>query len=248
MKSLNQEIFHYVDSKSGSWSNSSISTNYSKLCTIDSISWEPGKLYQELSTKGYANYTIQTYFVLAKKYEETIKKTYKFKKWIEDNRLKFKNCYKEKTRRLSDPEYQTLLKSAPSNDLYNFLLLCGHFGLRKSEALAAKWSDFESGRFCVKNGKGNKQRLLPKQFSRNILKNQDIGDGAIISPLLTNIMVANYIKPYTPHDFRHYAVTNWINRDKLNMKQAAILAGHASILTTARYVRTDLNEIEEKLG
>lgn len=242
MKNLKQEIFRYVDNKRGSWSDSTISSAYSKLCTVDSIGWEPSKVYKELSSQGYSSYTIQTYFWIAKSFEEQVKKTRSFHKWLKDNRLRFKNCYKEKTKRISREEFEAFLTIASEGPLRDLLILLGRFGLRKSEAFNAKWEDFQDGRFCVQAGKGNKQRFLPRQWSQ-WLNNE--GKSGFILPRSFNF--SDFIKPFTPHDFRHYAVTSWINDDKLNLKQAAVLAGHASILTTARYIKADLSEIEEKL-
>lgn len=242
MRPLKQEIFRYVDNKRGSWTDTTLSTAYSKLCTIDSIGWDdPAKVYKELSSQGYSNYTIQTYFWIAKDFEEQVKKTRSFHKWLKDNRLRFKNCYKEKTKRLTKPEFEVLLGNAPV-DLYNFLVLLGKFGLRKSEAFNACWEDFQDGRFCIRSGKGNKQRFLPRQWSQWLSVQNKEG---FIVPRSLNF--SEFIKPFTPHDFRHYAVTSWVTDDKLNLKQAAVLAGHASILTTARYIKADLSEIEEKL-
>lgn len=245
MNNLNQEIFKYVDSHSGSWADSTITTNYSKLVTINDIGWtDPDRVFKELSARKFSKYTIQTYFWIAKDFEEKVKKTQRFKQWIDSNRLKFKNCYKEKTKRITKIEYDSFLQmSREKASSYNFLVLTGHFGLRKSEALKARWEDFQNGRFCVQSGKGGKQRFLPRQFSIKLLKDKKEKGTIAVSPI--NFQ---FLKPFTPHDLRHYAVTNWINVDKLSLKEAALLAGHSSILTTARYVKADLSEIEEKLG
>lgn len=243
MNNYNLEILDYVSKRAGSWSDTTISTAYSKLCTVASIGWDnPDTVFSVLNGRGYSRYTIQTYFTVAQEFERETRATRRFEEWIKNNRLQFKNCYKEKTRRITHPAYEMMLKNAASTTHYNFLLLTGKFGLRRSEALSARWEDFHEGRLVVV-GKGNKQRILPRQFGQELLK--DRKETGLIIPQPFRI---NFLSPFSPHDLRHYAVTSWVNDKKLNLKEAAVLAGHASTATTSRYIRTDLTEIEEKLN
>lgn len=240
MKNLNQEIFSYVDSKSGSWAQSTIHTAYAKLCTISELGFEPESLYKKLKTAGYSPYTIKTYFILAASYQKTKFNNQKIQTWMQSNRLYFKNSYKEKTKQITKSEYEKFLKESKSDSFYNFLILTGRFGLRKTEVFNVKWEDFSHSGLWV-NGKGNKQRFIPLSIS--ILKN--VKQQGFIIP--SDLKYQDFIKPFTAHDLRSYAITSWGKQNNLSIKEAQIVAGHESILTTSRYIRTDLTEIGEKL-
>ena len=247
MKNLNQEVFRYVDSKSGSWADSTISTAYHKLSVVAGFGLtDPQELYQRLSSKGLGRYSIQSYLILASRFEKEVRNTNRIEKWLQDNRNQFKNCYKTKTRKISKDQFERFLEVAsPSPDLWNFLVLMGRFGLRKSEALNAKWEDFTAeGTLEIKNGKGDKQRFIP--LSVDNLKNFK-QEGLILPRGLNYWRFFATIKPFTPHDFRAYAITSWVKEKGLDLSDAALLAGHSKTDTTNRYVRTDLVKIGEKL-
>jgi len=244
MNNFNQEIFDYVLSKKGTWSNSTIDTAYYKLCTAAKEDFKPDFLYKKLTTENYSPYTIKMYFTLARQYEKDVRKTSKIEEWMQNNRLKFKNCYKPKTKRITKEQFESLLRSSEINtDLYNFLVLMGKFGLRKSEALSVQWEDFSNDSLCVV-GKGNKQRIIP--LSKELLK-EPLLNGKVIKEGFTYWKFFESIKPFTPHDFRAYAITYWVKERGLDLSEAAMLAGHAKTDTTNRYIRNDLNKIGEKL-
>lgn len=246
MNNLRQEISDYVNGRRGSWSDTTISTAYSKLVTCSSVGLNPSSLYKKLETAGYSRYTIQTYFILARSFEEATKKTFAIRKWMQDNQLRFKNCYKPKIKRIETAEYETFLKKASDNtDLYNFLILLGKFGLRKSEAFNAKWEDFGLDAFCVQSGKGLKQRFVP--LGKELLKDPK-QVGFILNRDLRYWKFFGEIKPFTPHDFRAFAITGWVKERGLDLSEAAQIAGHARTDTTNRYIRNDLNKIKEKLN
>lgn len=244
MENEQKELLDYVCSKSGSWATSTSRTAHAKLNTVIRLGMEPTKLYTELSRK-FTRYTVLSYFILARDFEKSVKKTNQIEQWMQSNRIKFKGSYKEKTKKITTEQFNRYTQLAPSDNCYNFLMLIGVAGLRLSEALSIKWEDIQGTRLCVMNGKGDKQRFIPIQS--DLLKS--IKTSGFIIP--KGFRYAKFIKEncegFTPHDFRAYAITSWIERG-LHLKEAALLAGHERIMTTEKYVRTDLNQIERKLG
>jgi hypothetical protein len=111
MNNSEREIYKYVGTKRGSWSPSTIDTVSAKLVTINRLGLEPQRLYSRLMENGYGRYTIQTYFVLARDFEEQTKKTSRIRKWMQDNRLCFKNSYKKKEKRMTEEQFEKPVKS-----------------------------------------------------------------------------------------------------------------------------------------
>lgn len=238
MSNLNLDIFNYVNSKSGSWSSSTITTAYAKLCSIDTIGFrDPKKLYQGLVSKGLKPYSIQNYFILASRFEQEKFKTKRIQEWMQSNRLYFKNVYKEKIKTLTDEQFRSFLKAAPTSDLYNFLVLMGKAGLRKSEAFSIKWADIQDNVLTV-IGKGGKKRTIP--FSMQWLNAE--------SEKLKTILPANLsywqffkedLPGFTPHDLRSYYANRVTNMPGMSIYDARDMLGHVNINTTAKYLRAD---------
>lgn len=248
MISLNQEIFKYVEQKgsrlvdgvriTGPWADSTVSTNYGKLCTIDSIGWDnPEKVYTTLASKNFSKYTIQAYFWIGCVYEEEVKKTKKFRKWLHSNRHTFKNCYKKKSKRVLEDQFTEFLNKCPTSDLHNFVVLMGKAGLRKSEALAARWEHISQDQLEVPNGKGGKQRFVP--FNKEWLK--DVKEQGPVVPAKLNYwkFFNDNFEGFTPHDFRSYYATKIVNIHGMSIEDARDLLGHDDIKTTAKYLRVN---------
>lgn len=235
MKNLNQELESYIDGKSGLWSPSTLFTAHSKLRTILSCGLRPDSLYKRLNERGYSRYTIKTYFTLAQQFESETKKTTIIKSWIEHNRRYFKNCYKKKERKMTDEQFKSFLEKAVDPYLYNFLVLMGKGGLRKSEALAMTWDKIKDDRLEVESGKGGKQRFVP--FSKRWLVNIK-GSGAVIP---SNLYYWPFFRliGFTPHDFRSFYATKVVNIPGMSIEDARELLGHEDIKTTAKYLRAD---------
>lgn len=236
MKNLDQEILTYVSGKSGIWSDTTISTAYSKLTTVLSCGLQPDQLYKKLNTSGYSRYTIKMYFTLAQQYERDTKGTTLFQTWTKNNRLKFKNAYKKKDRAITDEQFQKYLDLSRSNrDLYNFLILLGKAGLRKNEAIGLKTAFIHEGQLEVREGKGQKQRFIP--FNKEWLQ----GQGSVIVP--SKFSYWKFFKEncegFTPHDFRAYYATKIVNMPGMSIEDARDLLGHNDIKTTARYLRVN---------
>ena len=235
MNNLNQVVYKYVNGKSTSWADSTIHTAYAKLCVVDSQGLEPERLYTALKTRGLSDYTIKSYFILAQCFEEETKKTSKIREWLQNHKLKFKNCYKKKLRSLTEEQFDAALKAAPLH-LYNFLVLMGKAGLRKSEAFNVSWSDIKDGMLEVRAGKGGKQRFVP--FDRKWLRG-DTGEVGVV--VVKNLQYAKFFSEsltgFTPHDCRVYYATKVVNIVGMSIEDARDLLGHSDIKTTAKYLR-----------
>jgi len=229
MKNLNREILNYVANKRGAWSPSTIDTAYYKLCTIASIGLEPSSIWSTLNSEGYSRYTIKTYFILAAQFEKHVKKTTKIFDWMQSNRLNFQNVYKTKTKSMTVETYENLLSEAFNVEVYNFLILTGKAGLRKSEALNAKWEDIKNGELEVSSGKGNKQRFIPvdKAWFRDAKEEGQI--------LPFNFLYKGDF--YTPHDFRSFYADRVVNMPGMSIEDARDLLGHTDIRSTVKYLR-----------
>jgi integrase len=214
----------------------------SVLGSLASSFHSPSDLYQALRKNNISLYTIKTYFNYASTFEREQLGTERFAIYLKTNKAAFKNCYKEKTRILRQEDFDRLMDANLCPSVKNLLALMGLAGLRISEALNAQWRDLENG-FLKVIGKGNKQRLIPFNKKKLIAN----GLGSIVGKLDLN-KLRRSMKPFTPHDFRAFYATYIANHPELNIKDAAMLLGHASITTTSRYVRSDLNRIAKVLN
>lgn len=203
---------------------------------------DPENLYTSLLAENYKPYTIKSYFVLARSFENAVLKSGKFDKWMDNNTVRFKGCYKEKITKISTAQFETYFnKASADTEITMFLYLIGITGLRLSEAFKASWSDIQDNRIHVKEGKGNKQRIVPFKMGKLM------ESGPMIKNQIKCLKwIKNNCDGFTPHDFRAYAITKWIEQG-LHVKQAALLAGHVNTSTTEKYIRTDIKDIEEKL-
>lgn len=241
MKNYSQELLTYLDSKHGNWARTTIDTAYAKLCTIARIGFKPEQLFSELSEKGYSRYTIKTYFILARQFEEEVKKTNHFENWLGRNKLAFKNCYKKKNKNLTEEQYLAVLDSASktSPDMYNFLILMSKAGLRKSEALSITWAGIKNDTLEVSEGKGGKQRFVPFKAEWLKLTSDNTGE-SIVSP---SVRIQSFFKDFgqgfTPHDFRAYYATKTACLPGMSIEDVRDLLGHVDIRTTAKYLRAD---------
>ncbi|BCM94509.1 tyrosine recombinase XerC (plasmid) [Abditibacteriota bacterium] len=135
-------------------------------------------------------------------------------------------------------------------------------GLRRSEAAALSLDDYtpETGTLKVR-GKGNKERLVyfsgtaseaiadwltlrgdhpgalfqPVRKNGSIYKDANLTDSAIYKALRKRALQAG-VKSFSPHDLRRTFVGDLLDRGH-DIVTVQLLAGHASVSTTARYDR-----------
>lgn len=241
---LKEEIESYVESKRDLWSpNTCRSTRY-KLNTL-STHWScPDRNFKSLKHSGLGRYTLQVYFVLASQFEQERFGTKRYAEFIKKQRAAFKNCYREKTRRLKQEEYERFCDSYRETNvrMFNLLILMGEAGLRVSEAESVRWENFKDGYLWVV-GKGQKQRCIPFNVEKLIKHDSNL----VINHVAYRFFFKRDLKPFTPHDFRAFFATKVANHPELGIKDAAFLLGHSNVNTTQRYVRVDMDRIARVL-
>lgn len=234
MKNSEQEIQKYEQSRIGRWDTSTCHTVRSKLRTILHIGLDPNALYNTLVSENYSLYTTKVYFILARDYEEKVKKTSKIRVWMFDNRLKFKNCYKTKTTQISELDMTEAFKISKTDDEYNFMVLGSKAGLRKFEIGNARWEHIKNNEIEVPNGKGRKQRFMP--FNASWLKSPKLS-----GPIINSNVKFEY-KGYTSHDLRVYYANKIVNMPGMELNDAMLLLGHSNLNTTGRYLRPNIEK------
>lgn len=160
---------------------------------------------------------------------------------------------------------QKVLESRNKRDS-SLAVFLAYTGVRISEALSIKMNDFDidSKECIIKNGKGNKQRIV---FLNNkvvislkeYLKVRDNFSEAHKSDYLfvsrknekldrttVNQMFKQYSDKITPHQLRHFFCTNALEKGML-AHEVANQAGHSNIHTTLLYTNPDKKKLMEKM-
>jgi len=159
---------------------------------------------------------------------------------------------------LSDENVSKLLRKTTLNTKLLIMILA-YTGLRVSEVLQVKKSDFLENKFLV-IGKGNKKRWVyfPKdkkaklfQYINNLgIKNGKLFDYNSASYLHRIISKAGkdiLDRRLTPHDFRHYFASRMINNG-MDIYTLSKLLGHSSVTTTSIYAHLDQALVEERFA
>ncbi|MCP4355399.1 MAG: tyrosine-type recombinase/integrase [Proteobacteria bacterium] len=156
-------------------------------------------------------------------------------------------------------------KSWAKQQEYALFLLIYAMGLRITEALSLKVSDFDSNEIIIQ-GKGNKQRKVPliEDVRQEILKayhsrkNKDLStdSSAFISVRNDKPMNTRYAQrfiekirvlfqldeSFTPHTLRHCFATHLL-KNGVHINDLKTLLGHENISTTQRYLHVDFEKI-----
>jgi integrase len=164
---------------------------------------------------------------------------------------------------LSRKEVEALIKACDSLRDQTLICLAVETGLRCSELVALRLSDFgetDSGIMYVNitHGKGNKSRKVPlskraqvcltdylKETNRSLgdqdalfasCKGNSINTSRVRQILIQARKVAKIKTPISPHSLRHTAAMRWYRQSK-NLIAVAELLGHASTKTTEIYLK-----------
>lgn len=169
--------------------------------------------------------------------------------------------------------FQTVLEGKSKRD-YTLVNLLAYTGLRISEALNLKLDDLhlESRELTVRNGKGNKTRIVflsdkvarlireylkyereryrlyevsPYLFLSN--RNRQLSRITVFKSFSHYSEVANIEPPISPHDLRHFFCSNALEKG-LNVHEVAAIAGHSNIHTTLLYTNPSRKKILEKIN
>lgn len=250
-------IDDYLTKKRNLWSPATISSVRAKLNTLialGGLTKDPHSLYQTLHECGYGLYTIKQYLIIWAKFELEMRASNKTQTFLSTFSYKFKNAYKEKTKMLPTSTLTAAFKEAykTDKDIYNFLILTAYAGLRKQEALNLKWGQVDPVRseLTVSDSKGGKSRQVPINVSFLSKHNPHSvcseTSGATFSSLLTKFFKTT-LPGFTPHDLRAYFITTLANTPGISLREVQLLAGHSSLSTTQKYLRTEFEETKQKL-
>ncbi|WP_223068306.1 tyrosine-type recombinase/integrase [Paenibacillus caui] len=163
---------------------------------------------------------------------------------------------------------QFLQRVLESKDKRNYAIvtLMAYTGMRISEALSIRLSDFnlQTGECIIRNGKGEKQRtvLLNSKIIhalRDYLKERIKYTAAEESSYLfvskkkgsldrtvVNRIFQKFSPKITPHQLRHFFCTNAIEKG-LSIHEVANQAGHSNINTTLLYTNPDKAKLKHKM-
>lgn len=156
-------------------------------------------------------------------------------------------------------------KSWSKQQEYALFLLIYAMGLRISEALSLKISDFEIDEIII-HGKGDKQRKVPvlqnvkyevlKAFKQRVGKDLGVNSPAFISTRNDTTLNSRYVQrfierirllfqldeTFTPHCLRHCFATHLLENG-VQINDLKTLLGHENLSTTQRYLHVDFVKI-----
>jgi len=201
----------------------------------------------ELKASGYSNGSIRSYYAAIKPFLKWLKIEFKLK-LKKEKRLPRYHARSELDRLIQAIGNRTdsWAKNAERDIL--IVKVLAYTGIRRSELLSLKCQDIAQGFLFVRQGKGQKDRVIPLVKS---LKGE-IGDYINkhnlapvdrlfpIGPNRLNKMVRDSaakagLSGITPHQFRH-AFATWLMERGAEVRKVQELLGHEDISTTAIYL------------
>ena len=146
--------------------------------------------------------------------------------------------------------------------LYAIVTLLSYTGLRISECLDLKLEhvDLTSKQLVVKNGKGQKQRIVyfndkVATALRQYLKGRNKAEGEYLfnsrqnetlNRTIINREFKRYSKNITPHTLRHFYCSHLLENG-FTVAEVANMAGHRSVNTTLIYTNPSIKTMKDKL-
>jgi len=166
----------------------------------------------------------------------------------------------EKRQPYTDDQAAQLLRVAFTYHERLLVLLCGHAGLRASEAVALKWSDIDldRGRLVVVAGKGGKKRTIPLSgtLRHELALEHDHPYGDWVLPYRDRRSAWYHVKEMATraeipalgvHALRHTAGTRMM-RQTGSLEITAHLLGHSDISTTRIYAKFADDTLDEAVS
>ena len=166
----------------------------------------------------------------------------------------------EKRQPYTDDQAAQLLRVAFTYHERLLVLLCGHAGLRASEAVALKWSDIDldRGRLVVIAGKGGKKRTIPLSgtLRHELALEHDHPYGDWVLPYRDRRSAWYHVKEMATraeipalgvHALRHTAGTRMM-RQTGSLEITAHLLGHSDISTTRIYAKFADSTLDEAVS
>ncbi|MEM6427659.1 MAG: site-specific integrase [Deinococcota bacterium] len=154
----------------------------------------------------------------------------------------------------SHAEVETLLEHAGSVD-GALILLCGHAGLRVSEAVALEWQDIDGSTLMVRSGKGGKSRRVNlSQALSEVLQDVPRVDTRLLPftdtrarERIRNLCERAEVAYKGIHALRHYAGTR-LYAETNGLEHVARHLGHSSIETTRVYAKWSDSTLKDTLA
>lgn len=226
----------YIETKRNLWAETSLRSARSKLktCLLISSDLDPKILIDTLKSRNFTLYTIKTYFILASKFESEVFHTDRIAEFQRMNPYIFRNAYQDRETIMTERDFEDILNRAPNYKIYNLVILLGKCGLRKSEALVAKWGDIHGNMIQV-IGKGRKLRRVPIDPAWF----QKVEGSSIVGGIQGDLKFFRKDISFTFQDFRAFYATRLVETPGISIKSAAKFLGHSNIQTTSRYLRVD---------
>lgn len=160
-------------------------------------------------------------------------------------------------------QFRQRVLQAEDKRMYALVTLLAYSGLRISEALNVKESDYclQTKELIVRQGKGAKQRIIYLNSKianaiREYLKvRKSLGEYLFTSrqnDTLDRTVVNRLFKKYsndvpiTPHMLRHFFVTNCIESKEYSMHEICYIVGHKSLKTIFTYLNPNIQQMKDK--
>lgn len=166
-------------------------------------------------------------------------------------------------------KFRQLILDSGNKRNYAIVTLLSYAGLRISEALYLKVTDFNltSRELVVEDGKGNKTRTVfindkvknalqawLKERTERLIENEFIfvsNRNKVLDRTTINKLFNEYSekigKNISPHDLRHFFCSHAISKG-MSVHEVANQAGHSNIHTTLLYTNPSKNELIEKMN
>lgn len=240
----------------------------------DSYGSELKQLYRQ-NILDYKSYLLNIERVNAKTINAKLSALIKFNEFLIDNKIQNDIVVSKKdnikiqnevaslaTVSLSDVEQfrQNVLENE-GNRNYAIVTIMAYAGLRISEVLALKMNDinFTSQELIVKDGKGNKQRIvfigdkIINSIKEYIKKRKATEEEYLfisnkdnkIDRTVINKMFNKYSDKITPHTLRHFYCSHALENG-YSVHEVANQAGHSNIHTTLLYTNPTREQIKSK--
>lgn len=179
--------------------------------------------------------------------------------------IEYTKCKKKERLFLSENETRIIFDTVEKPLIKLVLQTLYYTGIRIGELTELKIEDidFKESIIHIKNGKGNKERVIPlhKELKRLLLeyidnwrlnvnseylfctKTGSISQVYISSELRKTLMLAGIEKEITPHTYRHTFASNLIKKG-VSVVQVQKLLGHESLITTGIYTHASIEDLD----
>lgn len=161
---------------------------------------------------------------------------------------------------LEKTQVEQIIDRARNNNTRNYLILktLWHTGMRCDELTNLKKKDIKKDEIIIRQGKGNKDRLIPIDNSLSDLLNYHCASLNLDDRLfpISNAQVRNITHRYQgeldvhPHTFRHSFAVQCL-KSGVNIRSLQKILGHNDLNTTATYldlVDADIKEDMKKVN